>query len=107
MGSEEVDPGRGRRPVSGEQEWHLAIGSIAQQASQVTGVLTMLVAITVLARGMSLPAFGTYGLLLSLTAYVSFIQGTVEAAAVKAIAEANDQPTRDRAFTTALTLYAL
>jgi O-antigen/teichoic acid export membrane protein len=67
----------------------------------------MLAAITVLARRLSLPEFGTYGLLVSLTTYVLFVQGSVETAAVKAIAEASDQAARNRAFSTALALYAV
>jgi O-antigen/teichoic acid export membrane protein len=94
------------RPESGKHERHLAISTIAQQASQLVVVVTSLVAITVLARRLSLPEFGTYGLLVSLTAYVVFIQGSIEAAAVKSIAEATDQRRRDGAFSTALTLYA-
>jgi O-antigen/teichoic acid export membrane protein len=92
---------------SGEHERHLAISTVAQQLSQVVVVLSMLAAITVLARRLSLPEFGTYGLLVSLTTYVLFIQGSVETAAVKAIAEARDQAARDRAFSTALSLYAI
>ena len=78
---------------------------MAQQISQVVGALSMLAAITVLARRLSLSEFGTYGLLISLTAYVLFVQSTIETAAVKAIAEAVDQPERDRAFSTAMNLY--
>jgi O-antigen/teichoic acid export membrane protein len=95
------------RASSGEHERHLAISTLAQQGSQVVGVATMLVAVTVLARNLSLSEFGTYGLLLSLSAYVIFVQGSVEAAAVKTIAEATDQPARDRAFSTALSIYAV
>ena len=106
MSSEGFDP-RLARPASGEHERRLAVGSIAQQASQVIGMVIMFAAITVLARRLSLPEFGTYGLLLSLTTYVIFIQGVVDAAAIKAIAEATDQPSRDTAFTTAMTLYTI
>ena len=97
------------RASSGEQEKHLAISTLAQQGSQVVGVATMLVAVTVIARNLSLSEFGTYGLLLSLSAYVLFIQGSVEAAAIKTIAEAEatDQRARDRAFSTALTVYVV
>ena len=70
-------------------------------------MLSGLAAITILARRLSLPKFGSYGLLVSLTSYVIFIQGSIETAAVKAVAEAVDQPSRDRAFSTAFTLYVL
>jgi O-antigen/teichoic acid export membrane protein len=64
-------------------------------------------AVTVLARQMSLSEFGTYGLLVSFTAYLLFVQGSIATAAVKATAEAGDQPARDRAFSTAVSLYVL
>jgi O-antigen/teichoic acid export membrane protein len=96
-----------RRPASGEHEQRLAVGGLAQQISQAVGVLTALVAITFVARRLSLPEFGTYGLLVSLTAYVLFFQASVETAAVKAIAEAPDQMARDEAFSTAMTIYSV
>jgi O-antigen/teichoic acid export membrane protein len=95
------------RPTSGEHERHLAIGTVAQQVSQAVGLLTMLASITVLARELTLSEFGTYGLLLSLSTYLLFIQGNIEIAAVKAVAEATDQTARDRAFSTALSLYVV
>jgi O-antigen/teichoic acid export membrane protein len=94
------------RPKSGEHERHLAISAIAQQISQVAATLSMLAAITVLARRLSLSEFGTYGLLVSFTSYVLFAQSSIETAAVKGIAEAVDQSARDRAYSTALALYA-
>jgi membrane protein EpsK len=102
-----VDTAPSRRTGSGEHEWHLAVSAVAQQISQVVGMLSMLAAITVLARRLSLPEFGTYGLLVSLTSYVLIAQASVATAAVKAIAEAVDQPARDRAFSTAISLYTL
>lgn len=91
---------------SGVHERHLAVSAAVQQISQAVAVLSMLAAITVLARRLPLPEFGTYGLLVSLTTYLVFVQGSVETAAVKAIAEAGDQQARDRAFSTAASLYA-
>jgi O-antigen/teichoic acid export membrane protein len=89
----------------GSHEQHLAIGSLAQQASQAVATLASLVSITVLARHLSLGEFGTYGLLVSLTTYVFFLQGSVETAAIRAVAESQDQVDRDRAFSTAIALY--
>jgi O-antigen/teichoic acid export membrane protein len=97
----------GRPGASGAHERHLALSTAALQASQAVGVLAMLVSITVLARRLPLPEFGTYGLLVSLSTYLVFIQGSVETAAVKGLAEATDQRARDRAFSTALTLYTV
>jgi len=65
----------------------------------------MFVAITVLARTLSLGELGTYGLLVSFATYLIFVQMSIEVAAVKGIAEAPDQTRRDRAFSTALILY--
>jgi O-antigen/teichoic acid export membrane protein len=101
----DVKPPRG--PASGDHERHLATSTIALQISQAVAVLSMLGAITVIARHLTLAEFGTYGLLVSLTTYVVFAQGSVEAAAVKALAEADDQHERDSAFSTAVTLYVL
>ncbi len=67
----------------------------------------MFVAITVLARRLSLGELGTYGLLVSFSAYPLFVQVSVEIAAVKAIAEAPDQRRRDEAFSTAISLYVV
>jgi O-antigen/teichoic acid export membrane protein len=95
------------RPLSGEHERHLAISALAQQAAQVAATLAMLAAITALARNLTLGELGTYGLVLSFASYLSFVQGSIEIAAVKAFAEARDQPERDRAFSTALVFYAV
>lgn len=92
--------------VSGEHERHLAISALTQQIAQAVATLSMLAAITVLARVLTLAEFGTYGLLVSLTSYVVFAQTSVEIAAVKAIAEAGDSDARDAAFSTAVTFYA-
>ena len=107
MGSATTDKTPPVRISSGEEERRLAISTLAQQASQLVGVVAMLLAVTVIARNLSLSEFGTYGLLLSLSAYVAFVQGSVEAAAVKTIAEASDQHARERAFSTALSVYAI
>jgi len=94
-------------PHSGPHERHLAAGSTAQQVTLVAGTLTSFVVITALARTLSLSEFGAYGLLISLPTYVLFAQGSIETVTVKAIAQARDEFDRDRAFTTALCLYAL
>jgi O-antigen/teichoic acid export membrane protein len=67
----------------------------------------MFVAITVLARNLSLGELGTYGLLVSFATYLIFVQGSIEIAAVKAIAEAPDDAGRKRAFSTAFSLYVV
>jgi O-antigen/teichoic acid export membrane protein len=107
-----MDPGASDNPErldrgSGAHEWHLAVSTLVQQAAQAVGVVAMFVAITIVARRLTLSAFGAYGLLLSFTTYVLFIQASIETAAVKAIAEAVDRQERDRAFTIAVTVYTL
>jgi membrane protein EpsK len=92
---------------SGAHERHLAISTLAQQAVQVVATLTMLGVVTILARRLSLAEFGTYGLLVSLTTYVLFIQGSISTATVKAIAEASDDRARERTFSTAISLYVI
>src|SRR5690242_21640826 len=94
-------------PDPGTHERRIAGGAIAQQASQIVGVLAMLVVITILGRTLSLSEFGVYGLLISIASYVLIVQISVEGAAVRAIASALDDTARNRVFSTALTLYAL
>ena len=91
---------------SGAHERHLAVGSIAQQTTLVVGMLTMFAVITALGRTLSLGEFGVYGLLVSIPTYLLFAQSSVESIAVRAIAQAPSRHDRDRAFTTALALYA-
>jgi membrane protein EpsK len=78
---------------------------MAQQAAQLAATLAMIGAITVLARQLSLSEFGTYGLLVSFTVYVFFVQASISTAAVSALAGAEDDNTREQAFSTALVLY--
>jgi O-antigen/teichoic acid export membrane protein len=89
----------------GGHERRLAIGALAQQVSGLAAALAMFVAITVLARQLSLAELGTYGLLVSFATYLIFVQASIEIAAVKAIAEALDEERRNLAFSTALSLY--
>lgn len=67
----------------------------------------MLVVATVLGRSLTLGEFGVYGLLLSLSTFVVTVQYTVEAAAVRALADSGDEADgRDRVFSSAVALYA-
>jgi O-antigen/teichoic acid export membrane protein len=95
-----------RQHESGVHERHLATGTIAQQITLVVSTLTMLAVITILARTLSLSEFGLYGLLVTIPTYLLFAQGSVETAAIKAIAAARGQHERDRAITAALGVYA-
>ena len=93
--------------TTGSHERRLAIGALAQQLSGIASALAMFVAITVLARSLSLGELGTYGLLVSFATYLIFVQGSIEIAAVKAIAEAQDAGRRNEAFSTAFSLYVV
>ncbi len=78
-----------------------------QQVSQVWGSAWMLAMITVLARRLSLSAFGVYGLFVSVAGYLLIVQGSIEGAAVRALAGASSERDRERVFTTTLKLYGL
>ena len=94
-------------PEPGSGQAHLiASGSLVQQLSQVTGLLAMFAIITVLARRLTLPEFGVYGLLTSLAGYLLVIQNSAASAAVRNMAAATDPPSRDRSFSTAVLIYA-
>ena len=83
----------------------LATGSLVQQMSQVTGLLAMLLILTVLARRLSLTELGVYGILSSLAGYLLVIQNAIAGAALKSMSGALEAEARDRAFSTALALY--
>lgn len=83
----------------------LATGSLVQQLAQVTGLLSMLVIITVLARRLSLAELGVYGLLTSLAGYLLLVQNAAGGAAVRGMAAARDAAARDTAFSSTVALY--
>ena len=89
----------------GEHERRLASGTLAQQGAQVVAVISLLAAVTAIGRTLSLAEFGVYGLILSFSTYLVFIQGSVEAAAVKELASARDDDERSRAFTNTIMIY--
>jgi O-antigen/teichoic acid export membrane protein len=91
--------------VSGELETLLARNYLARQTSHAVAVLIALGVTTVLARRLPLSEFGTYALLLSLTTYLVVLQGVLETAAIKSLAEALDERARARTFSTVLVAY--
>ncbi len=97
----------GEASPPGTQERHLAVGSLAQQASQVLAILLMLVVVTALGRELSLTEFGVYGLAVSFSIYLIFVQGSVEAAAIRMLADARDEAARNQAFSTAIAVYVV
>lgn len=97
--------GPDRPDAGGGQARLLASGSLAQQVSQVSGLLAMFAIVTVLARHLSIQEFGVYGLLSSLAGYLLVIQNSAASAAVRNMAAAGDAEARDRVFSTALLIY--
>jgi O-antigen/teichoic acid export membrane protein len=83
----------------------LATGSLAQQASQVAGLVAMVAVITVLARQLTLAELGVYGLLNSLAGYLLIVQNAAAGAAVKAMASARDEREGSAAFSTSALMY--
>ena len=94
-------------PPSGADERRLAIGSVAQQATQLLVALASLAVITVLARELPFAAFGAYTLFVSFSTYLLFAQSAVEGATVTMLAGARDDAARVRVFTTTVAAYAL
>lgn len=92
-------------PAAGESR-RLVAGSLAQQASQITGLVAMLVIITVLARRLSLAELGVYGLLTSLTGYLLIVQNSAAGAAVRKLAASEGPADAGRAFSNAAACYA-
>ena len=76
-----------------------------QQAAGIAGLLAMLAMVTVLARKLTLPEFGVYGLLSSLAGYLLVIQNAAATAAVAGIAASAGAEERSRSFSTAAALY--
>ncbi len=77
---------------SGGEERRLLTGTLAIQAARGVGILILLGTSTALGRELSLSEFGVYGLTLSFALGLIFIQGSVEAAAIRTIAQARDRP---------------
>jgi O-antigen/teichoic acid export membrane protein len=93
------------RPVSSQARL-LASGSLMQQAAQGSGLLVLLVIITILARRLSLSELGAYGLIASLSGYLLVLRNSVASSAVRTMAGAPDDDSRARAFSAAAVLYA-
>ena len=79
----------------------LASGALVQQAAQASGLLALLVVVTVLARRLSVAELGAYGLVASLAGYLLVLRNSVAAAAVRAMAAATVAAERARTFAAA------
>lgn len=93
------------KPPQGQAE-HLARGTLSQQAAQVVAVGVGIAVATALGRTLSLAEFGAYGLVVSTTTYLLFLQGGAATALQRTVAQARDAAERDGALTTAVVVFA-
>ncbi|MEA2407038.1 MAG: hypothetical protein QOE69_1157 [Thermoleophilaceae bacterium] len=86
----------------------VASGALLQQLAQASGLLALLVIVTLLARRLdSVAELGAYGLVASLAGYLLVLRNSVASAAVRAMAAAPDRQTRAELFAAAAALYAV
>ncbi|HEY6781331.1 MAG TPA: hypothetical protein VI111_10265, partial [Thermoleophilaceae bacterium] len=83
----------------------LASGALAQQAAQASGLLVLLVVVTLLARRLTVEQLGAYGLVASLAGYLLVLRNSVASAAVRAMAAAVEPGERGKVFSAAVALY--
>lgn len=84
----------------------LASGALLQQVAQASGLVVLLVVVTMLARRLSVAELGAYGLIASLAGYLLVFRNSVSSSAVRALAAAPEGPERTAMFSTAAALYA-
>ncbi len=84
----------------------LASGALVQQVAQASGLLVLLVVVTVLARRLTVAELGAYGLVASLAGYLLVLRNSVASSAVRALAAAVEPVERSRVFSAAAALYA-
>ena len=101
-----VAPSQEGAPGPGEARL-LASGALVQQIAQASGLLVLLVIVTVLARRLSVAELGAYGLVASLAGYLLVLRNSVASSAVRAMASALDRTERGRMFSAAAALYAV
>jgi O-antigen/teichoic acid export membrane protein len=92
------DPGEARLVAS---------GALLQQVAQASGLLALLVIVTLLARDLSVRQLGAYGLIASLAGYLLVLRNSVASAAVRAMAGAAEGEERASVYVVARRLYAL
>jgi O-antigen/teichoic acid export membrane protein len=83
----------------------LASGALLQQAAQASGLVVLLVIVTVLARRLTVAELGSYGLVASLAGYLLVFRNSLASAAVRAMAAVGDPVGRRGMFSTAVALY--
>lgn len=85
----------------------LASGALLQQVAQASGLLALLVIVTLLARRLSTAELGAYGLVASLAGYLLVLRNSVSSSAVRAMGAATSRGDRGQMFAAAAALYAL
>jgi len=86
----------------------LASGALLQQVAQASGLLALLVIVTLLARELeSVAELGAYGLVASLAGYLLVLRNSVASSAVRAMAAAPDRSARADVFAAAAALYVV
>src|SRR5215207_3856794 len=95
-----------RMRVPGEARL-LASGALLQQVAQGSGLVALLVIVTLLARRLSVAELGAYGLVASLSGYLLVLRNSVASAAVRAMAGAEAGVERASVFVVGRRLYAL
>ena len=83
----------------------LASGALVQQVAQASGLLVLLVIVTVLARRLSVAELGAYGLVASLAGYLLALRNSIASSTVRAMAAAVETGERRGMFSTAAALY--
>ncbi|HEX2416002.1 MAG TPA: lipopolysaccharide biosynthesis protein [Thermoleophilaceae bacterium] len=99
-----VAPSEKGAPGPGEARL-LASGALVQGIAQASGLVALLVIVTVLARRLSVAQLGAYGLVASLAGYLLVLRNSVASSAVRAMASALDRDERARVFSAAAALY--
>ncbi len=85
----------------------LASGALLQQLAQASGLLVLLVIVTLLARRLSPAELGAYGLVASLSGYLLVLRNSVASSAVRAMAAALGSDERVRMVSAAAALYVV
>jgi O-antigen/teichoic acid export membrane protein len=83
----------------------LASGALLQQAAQASGLVVLLVIVTVLARRLTVAELGSYGLVASLAGYLLIFRNSLASSSVRAMAAAPEGEERSGVFSTAVVLY--
>src|SRR5919202_6708314 len=85
----------------------VASGALLQQVAQASGLLALLVIVTLLARKLTVAELGAYGLVASLAGYLLVLRNSVASSAVRAMAGAVDREERADVFAAAASLYRM